>query len=77
MSGEIPPQGIETVLNFPALDPPTGVTPNFVDPENRGKTVVTTGAFLTALAMLFFVIRIYTKCCINKKLSWEDCQYYL
>lgn len=62
------------LANFPALLPPDGVTSNFVDPYTRGPVITIVGSILIALMMIFVVVRIYTKTCINRKFHWDDCQ---
>ena len=59
--------------SFPALEPPPGVVPNFIDPPDRGYTVIVVGAVLMALMVLFFMVRLYTKCFVSKRFSWDDC----
>ena len=57
----------------PALKPPPGVTPNFVDPPNlAGPSIVliTCAFFLIILAVSS---RIYTKAVVVQKMVLEDC----
>ena len=63
--------------SLPALEPPPGVVPNFVDPTDRGYTLIIVGAVLMTLMVLFFVIRMYTKCFVSRKFSWDDCQFFI
>ena len=76
MSTHLPNVNLEMFAGFPAMFPPPGVTPDFVNPENHGKTAVIVGGFLAGLMLVFIVNRGYTKWCINKKFSWDDCQCY-
>lgn len=62
------------LANYPAMLPPDGVTSNFVDPYTRGPVITIVGSILIAIMMIFVVVRIYTKTCINRKLHWDDCQ---
>ncbi|MCJ1342805.1 hypothetical protein MMC31_000994 [Peltigera leucophlebia] len=58
--------------NYPALAPPAGIIPNFVDPYTRGPIIIIVGSILIALMMSFVVVRIYIKTCINRKVHWDD-----
>lgn len=58
---------------YPALLPPHGVTPNFIDPYTRGPVLTIVGSILVAIMMFFVVARAYTKTCINRKVHWDDC----
>lgn len=63
------PTGVDPahLANYPALLPPDGLIPNFVDPFTRGPVIIIVGSILIALMMVFVVIRIYIKTCINRK----------
>ena len=68
---ELPPIDSEAFLDLPALPPPEGVTPNFVDPPNlcnQGLNIVQCVLVTTAVLM-----RLYTKRFILKKMLAEDC----
>ena len=69
------PANIDPALlaTFPALFPPDGVTPNFVDPYTRGPVITIVGSILVAIMMIFVFVRIYAKACINRKAHWDDC----
>ena len=61
------------ILSQPALKPPPGVRPNFVDPPNL-KTPFT--AIIISLLVLNSIAvgsRIYTKAVVVRKLALEDC----
>lgn len=62
------------LANYPALLPPHGLIPNFVDPYTRGPVIIIVDSILIALMMIFVVVRIYIKTCINRKVHWDDCQ---
>ena len=55
-----------------AIPPPPGVTPNFVNPEHRGKEIVTLGILGMVCSTLFLLMRIYTKSRINRAFASED-----
>lgn len=55
-----------------AIPPPPGVTPNFVDPEQKGKQIVVLGILGLVCSTLFLLMRIYTKLRINRAFASED-----
>lgn len=65
------------LANYSALLPPDGVMPNFVDPYTRGPVIIIVGSILVVLMILFVVVRIYVKMCINRKMHWDDCQTWV
>ena len=63
---------------IPVRMPPNGVKSNFGDAPNNNKPMfAVTSPFLVIMA-LFFLNRMYTKSCIVRKYSWDDCKclYY-
>ena len=68
------PQGVP-LDRVPGLQPPPGVIPNFVDPENyQGKIIASNVVFL-ALATIFTAAKLYTRAVIVRSVRWEDCEY--
>ena len=57
----------------PALQPPLGVIPNFIDPENIQSTIIATLAVTLGAAIFFTAVRIYTKAFILNSIALEDC----
>ena len=57
---------------IPALEPPPGVVPNFVDPYTRGPMLLALSAVAVGIMYLFVTIRIYCKFFVRKTLSWDD-----
>ena len=57
---------------LPALAPPQGVVPNFIDPESRAHAVLVGSGVLTAVTLVFVIARFYTKAFVTKALGWED-----
>ena len=55
-----------------AIPPPPGVTPNFVNPEHRGKEIVTLGILGIFCLNVFLLMVIYTKSRINRAFASED-----
>ncbi|KAL9049450.1 MAG: hypothetical protein Q9162_007217 [Coniocarpon cinnabarinum] len=65
----LPPQ----LLNqLPGLTPPSGVTPNFVDPPSHGDVFIIYASIMLALVLILFSVRIYTKAYIIRKWTWDD-----
>lgn len=57
---------------YPALEPPSGVTPNFKNPENRGPMGLIVGAILLGIMMSLYAVRLYVRCFVSRKLFWDD-----
>ena len=57
---------------MPALEPPPGVKPNFTNPESRAPDVLLTTGIITALMLIFVLLRLYTKAVVLKSFGWED-----
>ena len=61
--------------NAPALAPPQGVTPNFVDPPSLTNAFIVTTTMCLALATASMVVRVTTSL---RRLEWrgrtEDCK---
>ena len=61
----------------PALMPPPGVVPNFIDPPGTLEAVTNaTMAICFAFTTIFVLVRLLTKYCVDRGLQWEDCQYH-
>ena len=50
--------------------------PNFVDPENKTNYFILTVVLTMIVSTLAFLMRVYTKACIIRKVGWEDCTPY-
>lgn len=70
MSLAIPP-GTD-ISKLPALAPPHGVVPNFIDPESRAYAVLVGSGILTAITLIFVMLRFYAKAFVTKAIGWED-----
>ena len=57
---------------LPALAPPAGVVPNFIDPESRAYAVLVGSGVITAVTLIFVILRLYTKAFVTKAIGWED-----
>lgn len=66
---------IQAKLNGPAMVPPPGITPNFVNPPNLNHIVVLTLVLCMVFSTLAVVMRMYTKLFIIRKTAFEDCMF--
>ena len=57
---------------LPALDPPAGVTPNFVDPPTQGNILYVTSGLCLVFAAACVSMRTITRLMISKLLQIED-----
>lgn len=57
-----------------ALEPPPGVTPNFVDPFSLVKYDVFGQSMCLAVSTLMVGMRMYSKSHLIKSVGWEDCK---
>lgn len=62
----------DALRQYPASEPPPGVTPNFAHPQNRGPILVAVGGLMIAFMMVLLANRMYTKASIVRKFSWDD-----
>ncbi len=58
--------------NEVALEPPSGVVPNLVDPASQAYVVIIVTTLGLCLATPVVMIRLYTRHFINHKLWWDD-----
>lgn len=63
----------QALLDGPAMDPPLGVTVDFVDPPNLQRKVIIALTLYTAFATLVILMRLYTKVFLFRKTVFEDC----
>jgi hypothetical protein len=61
--------------NTPALDPPLGVKPNFVDPYTLHPTLIAVSVVALSLCTIGIAARSYTRVVIMKKFELDDCAY--
>jgi hypothetical protein len=68
-----PAEQLQAKLNGPAMVPPPGTTPNFVNPANLNHVVVLTLILCMVFSTLAVAMRMYTKLFIIRKTAFEDC----
>jgi hypothetical protein len=66
------PAQMAAFLNGPALAPPPGVVPNFVDPPNNNPLCFAVSILSITLATVMVLVRLYSKIFCTKQLRWED-----
>ncbi|KAF2188920.1 hypothetical protein K469DRAFT_456892, partial [Zopfia rhizophila CBS 207.26] len=54
--------------------PPSGITPNFVNPPSRAHVVITVHIVLTIISTLFMGLRFYTVLFITRHVRVDDCK---
>ncbi|MCJ1257348.1 hypothetical protein MMC24_005173 [Lignoscripta atroalba] len=59
-------------FDFPLAFPPPGVTSDFVNPTTQGSILIGISSVCSALVTFLFIIRIYTKVRITRKLGFDD-----
>ena len=64
----------QAALEGPALTPPPGVLPNFVDPPNRNELGYGLLFSCAAICAVVVGIRLYAKLFRRKKVDMEDCK---
>ena len=73
MAMSIPPD--VPLDRVPGLEPPPGVNPDFVNPENYQNKIIACLTVFLAIATIFTAAKLYTKAVIVKSIAWEDCRY--
>jgi len=68
------PEQRQAALEGPALRPPTGVLPNFIDPPNQNTLGYSLLAGCATVCILVVGIRLYAKLIRVKKMDIEDCK---
>lgn len=66
---------VQTLLSVPAMAPPPGMTPNFIDPPNLQHVVILILTVCTSLATLTVMLRIFTKIFIIHQTTFDDCTF--
>ncbi|KAI9848401.1 MAG: hypothetical protein M1837_000195 [Sclerophora amabilis] len=54
------------------MPPPPGFVQDFVDPESTGSRILTVNAIFLPLAVLFFIVRMYTRICLTRTPGIDD-----
>ncbi|KAI1088163.1 hypothetical protein F5B19DRAFT_26596 [Rostrohypoxylon terebratum] len=67
----------QQILDGPALAPPSGVKPNFIDPPNRNYEAIAVVVVCLFLSTIAAVGRAYSRTFVTKKVELQDCTYLL
>ena len=59
-----------------AAPPPSGVTPNFDNPESIGYRLIVVAVVFPVLALCFLLPRLYSATFILKKWRPDDCMFH-
>ena len=60
---------------LPALMPPFGVIPNFIDPYTRGPMLLALSAVAIGFMYFFLAVRFYSEIHIKHEWIWDDGQF--
>lgn len=60
------------LATVPVTTPPAGVKSNFVDPPTRAVLQTSITSVFLAIALLFYMNRVYVKTRLMKTWSWDD-----
>ena len=59
----------------PSAPPPPGVSVNFNTPDTRAPMAIAVTSSFMGIMFIFITIRIYVKVRIDKRATWDDCEY--
>lgn len=68
----LPEEEREHILNGPALAPPPGVTPNFLNPENHNAAGHSAIVVCLCFVSILVPIRLYSKLFCLRRIHFED-----
>lgn len=71
------PLTMNPLKHIPALAPPTGVTPNFVNPQSQASMMVVTSSICLILITILSLLRFYTNLWIKKSVKADDSKFFL
>ena len=73
-SVNLDPQELYSLSHTPAIQPPPGVEPNFVNPADNREPLIVVASLFLSLTSIFALTRAYVKTFIIRKYSWDDCE---
>ena len=68
------PQELYILSHTPAIPPPPGIEPNFINPTSNSQPLIVVTSLFLGLTTLFALNRAYVKTFIVRKFSWDDCE---
>ena len=63
--------------HVPVLDPPRGITANFINPPAIACSVLEVSLPLSVVSTTYVLARIYTRWRIVKSMGWDDCELWI
>ena len=60
------------LAQIPAMQPPAGVTSNFIDPPSHNTAIIALNTVFLALMLPVVSIRLYVKAHILHTMGWDD-----
>lgn len=70
-----PQPGAMSLADEPSASPPPGVLVNFNVSDTRAPMAIAVTSSFMGLMFIFVSIRIYVKVRIDKRATWDDCEY--
>ena len=67
--------GAISLADEPSASPPPGVSVNFNTSDTRAPMAIAVTSGFMGLMFIFVSIRVYVKVRIDKKATWDDCEY--
>ena len=62
------------IEDYPALAPPPGVQPNFVNPPSYEHTLIILEGIFVPLMLFVVFIRLFVRAKVTKTWGWDDCK---
>ncbi|KAF2729055.1 hypothetical protein EJ04DRAFT_516204 [Polyplosphaeria fusca] len=66
------PEQMAAMMMMPAAPAPSGVTPNFDNPESRADMTIAVCTVILAIMLISVSLRVYARTMITKTFGWED-----
>jgi len=73
MAPALPPALVELLSHTPAMSPPPGVTPNFIDPPSRAGDLLVLNCVFLPIMLVAVTMRMTVKGIFVRNLGWDDC----
>lgn len=61
---------------IPLMQPPPGVTSNFINPPSLANVIIAVQAVFLTLMLGLVILRIYTRAYLTRSLGWDDCEHF-
>ncbi len=70
-----PQPGAISLADEPSAPPPPGVSVNFDTTDTRAPMAIAVCSSCMGLMSIFVCIRVYVKVRMDKRATWDDCEY--